>query len=247
MKLLLSTVLRSFLLMITAILLLVVFKTAVRAECVRHHYYWAEVCDMNWDFQCRRHLRRGRCLAWRSRPYYDDDAPYRRYDPRPETQTRTRVYAYEHRGEREQTWSERAECREDWRRSVTGTVHQSEDKAQLAAQEAWAREIENRHGTRWSDIGSAGGMTAECIAKVPNGVFQAAEASALGIRHHVCSITATPCRPSLKIIREEDIAKRAGERGKEKAEQFRENDPRPKIEYYREEPKRRWWQRRRKD
>lgn len=152
----------------------------------------------------------------------------------------SRVYGYERR-ERERDEPPRAHCLYEFPPiRATGDDKLDEDKAQVSAQDRWSIEIENRHGTRFSDIRFAARATSACARKVPTSATEKGQA-ALGIRHWACVYEAVPCSSPKIPVDEDTRAKRSSE--KRDDEVGRLNDP--KVQYYDAQPapKRRWWRR----
>ncbi len=127
---------------------------------------------------------------------------------------------------------------------ATGDDKLEEDRAQVSAQDHWSATVENRFGTRYSDIRYAANATSSCPRKVPTSATEKGQAI-LGIRHFVCEFEATPCAAPKLPVDEDTRAKRGSERADDAA--ARRADPRPaRVEYYQAPPppKRRFWQRR---
>lgn len=181
-------------------------------ECIRHTYVWRHgSCNVSEGFfsSCRNGHWRRVCVRW---SYYDEERYYRRG---PE-----RVYGYERREE-----PPRGHCMWGERMGVWGTDHLKQETAEIAAQDAWSRQVEDRWGVRYADIQNAAEMTRECVRKVPSGGFQAGEA-ALGLRHYICEVQAVPCRAPKEAIDEDTRGKRLHE----KADDVRRGDPPARIE-----------------
>lgn len=118
---------------------------------------------------------------------------------------------------------------------ATGDDKLDERGAEISAQDRWALEVETSRGTIKSDIRFAADVRIACVRKAPSTATEKGQAN-FGVRHHVCTATATPCQAPNELKEEEDRAKR------------RLNDPDPpaRIERYapEPEPKRRWrWRR----
>lgn len=132
----------------------------------------------------------------------------------PEDRGPTRVYGYERRRDRDRDRDEEygghVECKSQPLR-VTGDDKLQENNAEVSAQERWALEVENRFGTLYSDVRYAKQMRVTCIRKVPASVTERGQA-ALGVRHHICTVTAIACAAPAVRVDEESRAKRKSEK-----------------------------------
>lgn len=132
----------------------------------------------------------------------------------PEAHPRTRVYGYERRRDRDRDrddeYGGHVECKGHPLR-VTGDDKLQENNAEVSAQERWALEVENRYGTLYSDVRYAKQMRITCIRKVPASVTERGQA-ALGVRHHICTVTAIACAAPAVRVDDDTRAKRRSER-----------------------------------
>ena len=164
----------------------------------------------------------------RSRPYYDtwtgQVVTHYYQVPRPCYRNRTyylpedrgtRVYSYERRRDRDrdEEYGGHVECKSQPLR-VTGDDKLQENNAEISATERWSLEVENRYGTLYSDARYAKQMRVTCIRKVPASVTERGQA-ALGVRHHICTVTAIACAAPAVRVDEDSRAKRRSEKVEE--------------------------------
>lgn len=182
-----------------------------------------DVGDTRWALReyrrCEHRDWQGRCV-WYSRGHYFYSPSYRTYRRahprnhayyRPEREP-TRVYSYERRRDRDddREYGGGVECKGQSLR-VTGDDKLQENNAEISAQERWALEVENRYGTLYSDVRYAKNMRVTCIRKVPASVTERGQA-ALGVRHHICTVTAIACAAPAVRVDDESRAKRRSEK-----------------------------------
>ena len=127
----------------------------------------------------------------------------------------TRVYGYERRRDRDddREYGGHVECKSQPLR-VTGDDKLQENNAEISATERWSLEVENRYGTLYSDARYAKQMRVICIRKVPASVTERGQA-ALGVRHHICTVTAIACAAPAVRVDEDSRAKRRSEKADE--------------------------------
>lgn len=160
-------------------------------------------CASNYtiDFgpSCRR-VRR--CLHW----VHSD--PYRARDPHwTDVERRHRHY----RPGRDIELSRRSGAQhcKDFVVRVTGDDRLSQEKAKVSAQDRWAVTVGTRYGAMFSDIDNAEEQDMSCVKQAPSSNTEKTQADLLGIRHHICELTARPCGP---VPQEQDAQTRAKRR-----------------------------------
>jgi hypothetical protein len=159
-------------------------------------------CSSNYtiDFgpSCRR-VRR--CLHW----VHSD--PYRRHDPHWRDVER-RHYRSPGRDIELSRRSSAQHCK-DFAVRVTGDDRLSQEKAKVSAQDRWAVTVGTRYGSMFSDIDNAEEQDMSCVKQAPSSNTEKTQADLLGIRHHICELTARPCGP---VPQEQDAQTRAKRR-----------------------------------
>ena len=191
-------------------------------------WLFAAVFALGWLLLATAPKAHGYCAEWGERPMVNRYWPY---DVRVESYCVRRYGEYRHRRPRVYGYERRDDYRDEPRRdetprgrclneyppiSVTGDDKLTEKDAEISAQDRWSIEVETKRGTRFSDIRYAAGMTAACVRKVPTSSTERGQA-ALGIRHYICTIEATPCTSPKERIDDETRAKRRSEKVQESA------------------------------
>jgi hypothetical protein len=137
-----------------------------------------------------------KCVRWAATRSHDDHSYYR-HRHHTEVVMRKRV------DRRDPVYKD---CKERSIRAA-GDDNISRRNAEISAQDRWSSTVEVRHGTLFSDIQNADEFYMECARKVPSSWTEKTQAG-LGVRHFVCEVEATPCRPDRLQQDEQTRAKR---------------------------------------